>query len=147
MGKPASIAEIILLIDGLDFPPSGDGDFVKHTFPDAGSMYVDNSGKGTMVLSPDQTGTSEISCSPFSITHKRAGIKFAKQQALRGAFEGFSYHYENPQTGETTDGTVMFTKPADSNAAHDLSDVTWTLMFSERTTVYGPGIVDGPVTP
>lgn len=136
-----SVTGDVLVIAGIVIPPSGSGDFVSYTFPDAISAYVGNDGQSVRAISPDDSATVTITVGNYSVAHKRLAELYRQQRSAGVAWQGVPYLHTRTN-GSTVSSPSAWVQAAPSDgSARDAADLTWTLHLASVVRDYAVAVV------
>lgn len=129
---------LIVTFAGVSVPPSGEGDFVSHEFPESLAAYTGNDGDTVFSLNPDESVEVTITCSPYSDAHAALGAIYATQLALGSNAEGFPYAYRNVKNGDFVNAErALISQPPPMNGSREAGEVEWSLRLSRGVKGYG----------
>lgn len=153
MSVPGSndVQREIVIINGTQVPPSGQGQFVQLVTPEAFSITEQNSGQAVVSVNPARTGEMTINTSQNIPAARILGALWEAQTAALGARAGLpnggaGYPFRYVQgNGTVTTGTCLIRKPADPTGAKEDVDVTWVVSVFGAVTRYSLSIPAAPV--
>jgi hypothetical protein len=136
------INRVFLSIGGRIVPPGGQSNWITFTPPPEGTSTVGNSGLGVFALNPDTTETVQITTSQNEACAAVLGQVYTQQktaQALRQGFSGFTFRYQDLNTGTLVEAQAcVFTQAPSTVADRTDQDVSWTLTLYSVTRTFSP---------
>lgn len=141
----------IVIINEVQIPPSGQGQFVQLVTPEAFSITEQNSGQAVVSVNPSRTGEMTINTSQNIPAARILGALWEQQVAALNARAGLpnggtAYPFRYVQgNGTITTGTCLIRKPADPTGAKEDVDVTWVITVFGAVTLYSTTIPAAPV--